>query len=140
MGDMRRSGCGVGCAWSGAEGRARLAMRARVVVYGTRGASSGTRLVGSCLAECGVARDAGRSAAQARLPRSGTALVTRAGPCVAPRRGRAPLSPRSSDGRYSDSSTILHVGFFRSWLARGGNFLALGPASKLAGCPKVASL
>ena len=87
MGDMRRSGCGVGCAWSGAEGRARLAMRARVVVYSTRGASSGTRLVGSCLAECGVARDAGRGAAQARLPRSGTALVTRAGPCVAPRRG-----------------------------------------------------
>ena len=91
MGDMRRSGCGVGRAWSGAEGRAGLAVRARVVVYSTRGASSGTRLVWSCPAECGVARDAGRGAAQARLPRSGTALVTRAGSCVAPRRGRAPL-------------------------------------------------
>ena len=91
MGDMRRSGCGVGRARSGAEGRAVLAMRARVVPVGLREPSRATRLVGSCPAECGVARDAGRGAAQARLPRSGTALVTRAGSGVAPRRGRAPL-------------------------------------------------
>ena len=91
MGDMRRSRCGVGCAWSDAEGRAGLAMRSRVLHVGLRGGNGGRRLVGSYLAECGVARDVGGSVAQARLPRSGTALVTRAGSCVAPRRGRAPL-------------------------------------------------
>mgnify|MGYP004291633819 CR=1 FL=1 len=98
MGDMRRSRCGVGCARSDAEGRAGLAMRARVLHVGPRGGNGGRGWLGRA-----------RPNAASRVTR-GAALLRR--DCRARGRrwsraqGRAwrrDAGALRSDGRYLDS-------------------------------------